>query len=145
MIRSIIKGPDPLLATVSRPVEPGNPEHQAILQDLADTFADTPRSLGLSAVQIGQPIRAFVMRWGDGIMQFLNPVVAWSSVLNQGAGEECMSYPWLSPVNVIRPREIVLSCEGQQVIHMEGLEARIALHEIDHLNGITIDILRRKK
>lgn len=114
------------------------------MDDLVDTFRDTPRALGLSAVQIGEPLRAFVMRWGDGLMLFTNPVIAWSSVLNESMAEECMSFPWLTPVRVLRPREIVLQADDFSG-HLDGIEARVALHELDHCNGITIDLLRRHK
>jgi peptide deformylase len=121
----------------------------AVISDLADTLIDTPRAIGLSAVQIGQPIRVFVLRGGGGLRVFINPVVSWASAINHIMGEECMSYPWLGPVKVARPSSIDLTnynIDGDEITtRMDGMTARVALHELDHCNGITIDQIRRKR
>jgi len=149
MIRPIIKGPNSLLTTVSERFDIGNPNHMTVIGDLADTIVDTPRAVGLAAVQIGVPIRVFVMRMDDEIHGFINPVVNWASAINAIMEEECMSYPWLSGVKVARPGSITLmhhTRAGDEIVtSFSGLQARVALHEIDHLNGITIDTIRRMK
>lgn len=148
MIRAIIKGPNPLLFQPSAPVDLDNAEHQQAIVDLCDTMLDTPRALGLAAVQIGVPLRFFGMRLRMGIHVFANPIVLKEAAIWHTAEEECMSFPGLK-VKVSRAASVRLQwTEPKSREHHEGWlngrEARCAQHEIDHLNGITLEQHRRR-
>lgn len=150
MIRPIIRGPDKILTTVSQPADLSDPHHLATLQDLADTIRDTPRAMGLAAVQIGHLIRAAAIRTPGEIVIICNPVVVESFGGNREQEEECLSYPWLKGVKVIRPWGAAVEYETERnpervIERCSGKLARCIMHEIDHMNGITIDLIRRRR
>ena len=95
--------------------------------------------LGLSANQVGQPYRVFVMRTGKEPFAMFNPKVVDMSDKEISMKEGCLSYPnlWLK---VTRPCSIVAEyqdCDSNtHTVEMSGLIARCFQHELDHLNGI---------
>ena len=97
--------------------------------------------LGLSANQIGMPVKVFVMRVSDtdAIVCF-NPKIIKESEEMIMMKEGCLSFPALY-LNIKRPKNI--SVEYQNVdgeiinSHFEGLAARIFHHEMDHMMGKT--------
>lgn len=144
MIRAIVKAPDPLLGRVSGPFIWG--VHDPVLVDLVDTL-QANAAIGLAAVQIGEPVRALVFKPSPHAIQIMvNPRVV--SVMGSDAQKEwCLSYPWLNGVRVNRPYSGVVEWEDgpSQPMRAEffGLPFRCILHELDHLNGVTIDTHRR--
>jgi len=103
------------------------------------------RAGGLSAVQIGVPRRLFVMRelsakprGRRGISCVLNPVVLATSREEDLEEEMCASLPDLI-VPVPRARGILVRYQdlrGATVARaLEDQQARIFLHELDHLDG----------
>ena len=94
--------------------------------------------MGLSANQIGRQEAVCIVKLGDeSVIAFVNPVVTWGEG-SQRRVEQCISGPGTF-VAVTRPREIqvkALDEYGNAVqYHLTGLEARVACHEIDHLDG----------
>ncbi len=112
-------------------------------QELADTLWEECRrlhGLGLSANQVGIDAKVFVMGTGDDNRKnIFNPQVISVSKETELAKEGCLSYPglWLS---VKRPKEITLSYQTVDGTHVVetfiGLQARIAQHEYDHMQGL---------
>jgi peptide deformylase len=146
MIRTIVRGPDPILTTVCSPFVFGQ-DDQVIL-DLQDTIKDTKNARGLAAPQIGHAVRAFGCNIKDkGLLIFVNPSVVQSSLTTAVAEEGCLSFPWLSGVKVSRPERGTLrwtTPSGKEKTRdFEGWDWRCILHELDHLNGITLDVIRR--
>lgn len=147
MIMPILKGPDPRLLQVSRAVDLAT--NAAALNDLRETFVECPDARGLAAVQIGHLIRAFIMRRDRGRVDlFVNPSIISSSAQASAEREECLSYPWLK-VPVVRPVsgnvEWTDEFGSRHSGLLQGWDFRCFLHELDHLNGITIDLIRRRK
>lgn len=106
-----------------------------------------PPGLGLSAPQIGLSARVFVMdAWllkisGDGV--FINPKILHVSSKTTSQTEGCLSYENGSERFLIRrPHKITISAMNALGVifkmKLEGLAARCALHECDHLDGINI-------
>jgi peptide deformylase len=98
------------------------------------------KGIGLAAPQVGVDKQIFVADTGKGPIKIINPVI----VKKQGSDkmeEGCLSVPDLS-VNVKRSEKIVLKGLNEKLepvtLELEGLMARVAQHEIDHLNGILI-------
>lgn len=95
--------------------------------------------LGLSANQVGLPVRLFVIR-GKDVTPFFNPKIVWFSDATTVSQEGCLSYPYLF-LKVKRSAEIrVRFADPMGVVqtqHFAGLTARVIQHETDHLNGIT--------
>lgn len=98
------------------------------------------KGLGLSANQVGIDARMFVMGTDEASRKnVFNPKIISFSTETELAKEGCLSYPglWLS---VRRPKEIVMSYQtvtGEYVVEtFNGLLARIAQHEYDHMQGL---------
>lgn len=97
--------------------------------------------LGLSACQVGIPFRVFVMNInGNEPLALFNPRVVSQSDNQISMKEGCLSYPLLY-MNIKRPDAVRIrfqtylgETKTQQFI---GMSARVALHEMDHMKGIT--------
>ena len=59
-IKKILTAPDPLLKTISKPVEKVDDEIRKLMDDMLETMYDAP-GIGLAAVQVGVPLRVIVM------------------------------------------------------------------------------------
>jgi len=96
--------------------------------------------LGISACQIGIPLRAFAMRIEqDTPFVLFNPRIVNVSEKEIPMKEGCLSFPLLF-LNVRRPDAVRLRYQtetGETVTNQFiGMTARIALHEMDHMNGV---------
>ena len=100
------------------------------------------RGLGLSANQIGMPVKVFAMRVdeSDNAVVCFNPEITEESDEKVMMKEGCLSYPSLY-LNVRRPAELWVkyqNADGDIInAHFEGLAARIFHHEMDHMKGKT--------
>ena len=94
-------------------------------------------ALGLAANQIGVSLRVFAF---DNEVAF-NPQVIMSSLETQLMTEGCLSYPgmWIS---IERPSYATVRYwteDGKEVERdLSSLETRVFLHELDHLDGLTM-------
>ncbi|KKN12102.1 hypothetical protein LCGC14_1019730 [marine sediment metagenome] len=120
-----------------------------IVAEMLETMKQTTECLGLAAPQIGYPLRMFVMKavafdasWDviyldEPPICIINPVVAFIRG-TMTLMETCLSLPGLS-VEVRRAREVKIKGLRADWSHREwmfgGLQARVALHELDHLSG----------
>jgi len=146
--RPILKYNAPELRQVCRAFDWSDPEHLRGLADLRATLIDSPRARGLAANQIGFLARAFVMRYQGTVLDCVNPFIVSARPDIEVEAEGCMSYPNLT-VKVPRPCMGTVRFEhapGEEttICDMDGWDFRCFLHELDHLNGITIDIIRRR-
>ncbi len=104
---------------------------------------DEALGVGLAATQVGLLQRLFVYRVvaGSTLNVLVNPVIEWSSRDEESVEEGCLSLPAVH-VDVDRPIHIRMTAQdewGEQLsIEASGLEARIILHETDHLDGVMI-------
>lgn len=99
--------------------------------------------VGLAANQVGLNGRIFVMKPQSGKpYAVINPTIEKVSAKSKLDIEGCLSFPNLF-LYVNRPDKIdvnFLDIEGKNVkMLLEDFEARIFLHEFDHLEGITFD------
>jgi len=100
------------------------------------------QGLGLAANQVGYKRRVFVMRVPNGIERvFINPRITARSDDTDVQTEGCLSLPnQFFPVT--RHLTVDLTCNNQgrlYTISLEGLEARVAQHELDHLDGLVLN------
>lgn len=111
--------------------------------ELASTYVTKEgwKSVGLAAVQVGKSIRVFIAkdRRTERFTVYINPSVELLGDATQVGLESCLSIP--STVgNVNRHKRIRISYLDRQGNHQtkkaDGFEARILLHENDHLNGV---------
>ena len=97
--------------------------------------------LGLSANQIGMPVKVFSMYVTneEGIVCF-NPKITRESNEKVIMKEGCLSFPELY-LNISRPQMIEATyqnADGDEInVHLEDLAARIFHHEMDHMLGTT--------
>ena len=139
----IIKYPHPTLRHKSQPLRRVDSELRKIIRQMFDLMYEQD-GIGLSANQVDLPYRMFVMNVKadpaakDQEYAFINPVITH----RKGSAEDregCLSFPEIfAPVK--RPEKIVLSAyslEGEELsCELDGLYAKAAQHEADHLDGI---------
>ena len=140
MIRKIITYPNPLLNSVSKPLETVDDSVRTLLADMAETMyvAD---GVGLAAPQIGVGLRVIVVdvggESGPGLLKMVNP-----EILSRDGEieweEGCLSVPDLR-VMMKRSKRIrakYLDENGAiKELDAEDLLAVEIQHEIDHLDG----------
>ena len=95
--------------------------------------------IGLSANQLGLDYRVFVMATADsGIKAFFNPEITKLSKETDLLKEGCLSFPFLF-LSITRPKWCHVKYTDQhgkeieEVLH--GMNARIFMHENEHMNG----------
>lgn len=97
--------------------------------------------LGLSACQVGIPFRVFIMRVdGEKPYALFNPRIVSESEKQISMKEGCLSFPLLY-MNVKRPDSVRIRYQTEtgetKTQQFVGMSARVALHEMDHMDGIT--------
>jgi len=149
MIQKIITVPHKLLRQKSEPVGKIDKKIKKIIDDLLITVkeASDPEGLGLSAIQIGQPVRIFVAKIGRNFEVFINPEIKFYSkkklkgILPKEKllFEGCLSVPRIYGF-VNRPFEIQISWQdekGQKKTKRFKDKLSVCIqHEFDHLEGL---------
>lgn len=102
------------------------------------------RGEGLAAPQIGDSRRVVVANAGDGLYEFINPIIT-SSRGYQVSFESCLSVLH-RPALCLRSKEVTVAYQDRYSNHHErtygGFEAVLMQHEIDHLDGRLMTDLR---
>jgi len=159
-ILPILEAPEPLLRTISTPVETIDDDLQRLIDDMFETMYDAP-GIGLAAIQVGVPKRLLVIDLQEPESDeegapsvknprvFINPQILESSADVAVYNEGCLSVPEQF-AEVERPATIRASwMDREGRIHeqtIDGLLATCLQHEMDHLNGVLfIDHLSRLK
>lgn len=146
IVLNVLQHPHPILDVVCKDAEPGH-EAAQLLRDMFET-CKAHGGLGLSAPQIGLPIRAVVvvgevladdptkqMIWG-----MLNPRITRRSGIKETRLEGCLSLDY-GKARVPVSRSISVTVEGidddgtPMKIEAKGLHAIAWQHELDHLQG----------
>jgi peptide deformylase len=147
-IRPVLIYPDPLLKTLSAPVDQIDQDLRAKAVDLLETMRSHPRCVGLSAPQIGVAIRLIAVDVTEhpkatvchGPMVIVNPTVVAAEATEIGR-EGCLSLPSIT-ADIRRAVRIFVkgyTLMGEEVgAETSGFEARAIQHEVDHLDGILI-------
>ena len=155
--------PDPRLKQPTRRVARVDAAVRKFVEQMAATMCSHPRCVGLAAPQVGSSLCIAVMdssrnpkvTESRGLIVLINPhvIAAQGTVLQR---EGCLSIPDFT-ANVGRAARVQVRAndrDGQlQEFWLEGFEAIIAQHEIDHLDGklfldrvadLKVDVFRRK-
>ena len=133
MIRPIVH--DPLF--LARPSVPATEADLPIANDLIDTLrANLDRCVGMAANMIGERKRIIAMARGPVIIVMLNPKIL-SRSGEYETEEGCLSLEGVRKTT--RYRSIRLSWQDMQMKvrtgTLDGFQAQIVQHEIDHCNG----------
>ena len=152
-IRPLVLLPDPLLRTVSKPLERIADGVRKFAADMLETMYDAP-GIGLAAIQVGEPLRMLTIDLSKedearSPHVFINPEIVATGDEASVYEEGCLSIPDYY-AEVERPARITvnyLDLDGRpQTITTDGLMATCLQHEIDHLNGVLfIDHISRLK
>ena len=130
---------DPVLRQKARQVEDFDGRLAQLAQDMHDTMVHAS-GVGLAAPQVGVLKRLFTWQVDDehgGAVA--NPVITDASEDAEESDEGCLSFPGLF-YPVTRPLRIQVDYRDlagdEHTIQLEGFNARVWLHEMDHLDGI---------
>lgn len=110
--------------------------------DLAEKMIkimDKNNGIGISAVQVGVPIRMMVIKDCKDNYVLINPEIKSFSRREVVFSEGCLSFPGIFK-EISRPEKVKVKAQtlGGEVIDIdaEGLVGRTIEHEVDHLEGI---------
>lgn len=136
MIREIVH--DPLF--LGRPSVEATEADLPVAQDLADTLkANLDRCVGMAANMIGKKKRIIAMARGPLVVVMINPKIL-SATGEYETEEGCLSLEGTRKTK--RYRSIRVQWQDMQMkVHigmLDGFQAQIVQHEIDHCNGILI-------
>lgn len=140
--RRILQLGDPLLRLISRPAS--NPDAAAsVLTDLRDTLhqfqATHGFGRGISAIQIGEPVRIIYIEFEGAAFSLLDP--QWESLSTETftLWDDCFSFPNLM-VRLRRSQSVTLTyrnAHGESCrLSASGALSELLQHEMDHLDGI---------
>ena len=151
-LKNIITVPDPLLKSISKPVDKINDEIKILINDMFETMYNAP-GIGLAAVQIGIPLRVVVVDISKEDERkphfFINPNIVWRSDKTSTYEEGCLSIPnqfaEIERPESCRVEYLDLNNKKKEIV-ASGLLSTCIQHEIDHLNGVLfIDYLSKLK
>ena len=136
-LRKIALEGEACLSKVCRPVTDFNSRLHTLLDDLADTLADSG-GVGLAAPQVGVLRRVcVVLDEEDQLIELVNPEIIYTEGEQTGL-EGCLSVPGKYGV-VTRPEVVRVRAQDRDgqwfEVEDEGLTARCFCHEIEHLDG----------
>ncbi|MBL8219580.1 MAG: peptide deformylase [Bryobacterales bacterium] len=138
-VRRILQLGDPLLRSISQEVT----QPEAVLADLRDTLhafqATHGFGRGISAVQIGEPVRVIYIEIDGRAYSLVNPRYEVLSAETFLLWDDCFSFPNLM-VKVRRSVTVRIAyrdADGSpRTLEASGPFAELLQHEMDHLDGI---------
>ena len=158
MVREIVVYPNKILKQKSKEVVEFNDELHELLDSMYPMMIDT-NGIGLAAIQVAHPIRAFILNIPnedveqpkENLIEMINPVIT-SKEGSTKYQEGCLSVPEFYE-DVERFEKVSVEYQDRfgtkHTLDADGLLAIAIQHENDHLDGILfIDKLsyaRRKK
>ena len=144
-VLDILTWPDPRLKRVAQPVTRFDAALRDFVTDLEQTMRAGPAAVGIAAPQVGVEQRVILVdvssrrhARGHGRLVLVNPeIIHWEG--HELGREGCLSVPDYTG-NVIRACCITVTAWDEQErplrYDLEGFEARVVQHEIDHLDGL---------
>ncbi len=150
MVLPIVTYPNKILRQPTEPVTfPLSKEMKKLTLDMIDTVRKAD-GIGLAAPQVGKSVKLIVInleKEGVNIFPLYNPKIKSKSLKKIEVEEGCLSVPHVFGM-VKRPKKVTVQAQnfnGEIVeITDDGWIARIAQHEIDHINGKLIIDLAKK-
>lgn len=115
-------------------------DHLSTIEDMFKVMYEH-KGIGLSAIQIGVPLRVIVADVGQGREIFINPKIVRIGGTEKLMSEGCLSFPGIYE-NVMRFTKITISYKdadgNDKTLNTSGLRAQMLQHEIEHLDGILL-------
>ncbi|MBI4597831.1 MAG: peptide deformylase [Candidatus Omnitrophica bacterium] len=162
-VLAIRRFPDPILKQPTRLVERIDDQVRQLIESMVQTMRHYPHCVGLAAPQVGSNLAVAVMdilahpkgQGGHGLIVLVNPRIDHVEKFTIQR-EGCLSVPDFT-ANVRRAMMVRVKAQDEtgaaRVWRLEGFEAIVAQHEVDHLDGklfldrvanLTTDLFRRK-
>jgi len=129
---------DPVLKTVSAPVEQIDDRVRALVGDLLDSVR-LPGRAGVAASQIGVNLRVFSYNVDGEVGYIINPEIVELSGEVESIDEGCLSVPglWHKTPRYSYARVRGVDLDGNEIeLSGDGLMAQALQHETDHLDGL---------
>ena len=133
--------PDPALRMRAHEVDQFDDALRQLSERMTALMVDA-HGVGLAATQVGVLQRVFVFQAGDDDpLVLVNPRIVKSSAELEADDEGCLS---MQGVLVPVERSVKVTIEAQDLdgddvrLELEELPARVAQHELDHLDGVLI-------
>jgi peptide deformylase len=133
--------PDPVLRMAAPPVEEFDDDLRRLVVRMKDLMKDA-NGVGLAATQVGVLRRVFVfVPDEDEVAALVNPQAVSRGDEVDTDDEGCLS---IQGITVPVERALAVRLEGfdehgkEIAFDLEGMAARIAQHELDHLDGTTM-------
>lgn len=146
-IQPVLRYPDDnaALRQPSTPIEALDDATKTLIADLKDTLASQPGA-GLAAPQIGVHQRVVLVCLGQDSEAGMQPPIALINpqILEEGPYDKgfdgCLSLPNVLTWDTLRPTWLRFSAQDEDGnpldLRVEGIDAIVVHHEIDHLNGV---------
>lgn len=156
-ILNILSYPDPVLRQESQPVTQLTQDVKTLIQDMKDTMIACGHAIGLSAIQVGVPLRIIIVDKGEeGLVEYINPVIV-SATGRYSVQEGCLSLPGIEDGiqrakdvtfmhhvfedSKVSPWTISAASAPEYFVKLKeetvtALMAVVIQHEVDHLNGV---------
>ena len=137
MILKIVKYGSSILRTKCSDIVDFNPSLSELIDNMYETL-DESKGVGLSANQVGIPIRLFIVKHNNFNEVFINPKIIEKSDDETISNESCLSFPGIT-CEIKRPEKIkidYLSADFvNRVSEYSGEISRIIQHEYEHIEG----------
>jgi len=133
--------PDPVLRMEAKPVEEFDGDLGRLVERMKALMVDAS-GVGLAGTQVGILRRVFVFQYEeDDLRALVNPRIVERADELEISDEGCLSMQGVL-VPVERPIAVTIEAQdeaGTDVrLELEELPARVAQHELDHLDGVLI-------
>jgi peptide deformylase len=133
--------PDPVLRMQARSVESFDEDLERLVERMKRLMHDAS-GIGLAGNQVGVLRRVFVFQHDeDDVKALVNPRIVERSEESDVDEEGCLS---IQRVRVPIERAVAVTVEAEDPggaglrLELDGLPARVAQHELDHLDGVLI-------
>lgn len=154
MVKKILSVRDPSLRQKSKPVKQADKKLAKLFTDLENTLKKQkdPEGVGLSAPQINEFWRVFIINHGKKTLRFVNPVITKKSKKTNDPPktkskkeeqdyvmEGCLSLPnYYGPVRRSWWIDLEYQTSKMENRHkrFSGFLAQVIQHETDHLDGV---------
>ena len=141
-LRNVVTEGDEILRKHCREVKEITPHLKETMKDMYETMVDS-MGVGIAGPQVGVMRRIFVAQpdFEDPtkVYYMINPVLLEESEEKEWGIEGCLSVPDMIG-DVERPVWIKMEATdldgNRKVYEFEGFDARVMMHEYDHLDGI---------
>lgn len=148
-LRNLVKNDLEFLGKKSRPVTEFDDKLATLVEDMRETLRKE-EGAGLAAPQVGILRRIFIADIncdGSEYKEFINPEIVSATGKNDRYYEGCLSFPGRS-FSVTRAHKVTMRAQNVKgeffEFKAEDFVARCLLHELDHLNGLTLPVVGKE-